>query len=271
MSSSTDNDERLRLLKPLEFCSKILTFHKMLSGFTWGSTNYAPRRFERLLDFLVNSGYELLNARELLERRADKGVALTFDDGYEHLRKHLPPLIDRYRLVPTIFLPTGYIGRPNRWDYSHLFVNTPHLDKNGIRDLVEQGAVIGSHGHRHTDLTLLKDRQLAEELNSSKKTLEDITGQEVTAISYPFGRCNERVIHATAEAGYTDGFTMTFPDEDNHRLAIGRYAVYGYDSFQAIMRKINRGPLYGLEKIKARITNGLGMGTVLLNRLRRME
>ena len=59
---------------------------------------------------------------------------------------------------------------------------------------------IGSHGVTHTKLTELSDKELINELVSSKHFLEDIIGREVHTISYPHGAINSRVKKAVAKA-----------------------------------------------------------------------
>ncbi|HWR82061.1 MAG TPA: polysaccharide deacetylase family protein [Candidatus Deferrimicrobium sp.] len=198
-------------------------------------------------------------------------LLLTFDDGYQHLTDVLPPLIASFHFRPIIFVPTKFIGKTNSWDYSHLLRPTPHLDAPSIRSLSALGVEFGSHSHTHCDLTRCDKAALTSELLRSKAILEDVLGKPVCCISYPFGRYNGRVIQAVAEAGYTRGFTMRFPESSDTALSMGRYAVYGYDSTSSVMRKLSRGPFYNIEKWKARLTNKLSGGTVILDRVVRRE
>jgi len=231
----------------------VLAFHKLTPKVTFGSTNFSPGRFERLLSFLTEFGCSL---------------SITFDDGYQHLRDHLPPLIDRLGFRPIIFVPTDLIGRLNRWDYSSRLAPDPHLDENSIRELADLGVRFGSHGISHRDLTSCSGVELRSELEDSRKRLQDLTGQPVEEISYPFGRADVRVREAAAEAGYSRGYTMEFPTPDDTPLATGRIAIYGYDTHLTVFHKVTGGRLYRLERLKARITNRLSGGTVLLNRFR---
>jgi len=248
----------------------ILAFHKLRPDFSWGATNFSPRRFSRLLTSLIERGFSL---ESLPDATGGKGraVGITFDDGYRHLLDHLPALMDRYHFCPTVFLPTGWIGRANCWDYSHFLQNDPHLGAAEIRQLASLGVEFGSHGQRHVDLRYCDPGQLAAELGYSRKALEDILGREVRTISYPFGGISQTVIAAARKAGYRMGFTMRFPEhggEGGDPLALGRYAVYGYDTPFSIRQKVERGPLYRLERFKAGVTNRLSGGTRLLNALR---
>jgi len=238
----------------------VLTFHKLLPTFSWGSTNFSPHRFERLLKILIDRGFAL-----------NEQITLTFDDGYRHLLDSLPPLIEQFGIRPTVFVPTGWLGRSNRWDYSHLFRDDPHLGGGEVRELADIGVVFGSHGHSHQDLRHVDTSRLKSELIDSRHMLEDIVGTDVHAISYPFGGVNTRVLEAAAEAGFSTGYTMRFPAPGDQPLARGRMAVYGFDTPFSILQKIEHGPLYQLERFKTGVTNGLSSGTRLLNRLRRLS
>jgi peptidoglycan/xylan/chitin deacetylase (PgdA/CDA1 family) len=166
-------------------------------------------------------------------------------------------------------MPSDLIGRSNEWDYSHRFCPTPHLDTTGLRRLSDLGATIGSHGGSHCDLTSCSPDKLRNELIESRQRLQDITGQPIECISYPFGRCNRRVTEAAGEAGYRRGFTMNFPSRTDDPLACGRYPVYGFDTHWSIRQKLDHGPAYQIERFKTAAIGRLSGGTVLLNYLRR--
>jgi len=165
-------------------------------------------------------------------------------------------------------VPTAWIGKANRWDYSYFLKSTPHLDESAIKYLSGLGVEFGSHGHSHTDLTGCSDAKLKEELTNSKSIIEDLTSGEITSISYPFGCSDVRVRNAAAEIGYGHGYVMDFPAATDDALAIGRIPVYSYDSNRAVLHKLTGRRSYGLQRLKARLTNRLSRGTILLNKLR---
>lgn len=236
---------------------KILAFHKIQNSLSFGVTNYSPRRLAGLLRHLKGRKYCL---GSIGDDDADS-LAITFDDGYQHLADHLPQLIEEFGIRPAVFVPTAYIDKNNNWDYSYLFQRCQHLDGPSIKRLADLGVEFGSHGHSHQALTKLSDEQLGDELVRSRKILEDITGRQVRLLSYPFGRCDKRVMTAARSAGYEHAFTMKFPDPGDCALATGRYAIYSYDCHFTIRQKLSGGRLYRLEQAKASFTNRLSAGT----------
>lgn len=231
----------------------LLALHKVQAGLTFGATNYAPQRLTNLIAKLTQAGI---------------AFRLSFDDGYRQLREVLPPLLPKLSCPPIIFMPTYWIGRQNEWDYSHMLKPVPHLGESDIRSLAALGIEFGSHGHSHRVLLGGNDRLLGEELGFSRRILQDLTGQAVDRISYPFGRYDERVMSAAKAEGYRFAYTMSFPEKADPPLATGRYPVYTFDSTAVVIRRLTRGRGYDWERLKVDIATSLSGGTVLLNRLR---
>ena len=240
----------------------VLVFHKVMPGISFGVTNYSPTRLRRLLKFLTFLEYRFTPSHNSPHRC----VRVTFDDAYEHLAEHLPPLIEEFGLRPLIFVPTAYIGKDNTWDYSSGISRVPHLSKDQIKALAQAGVEFGSHGHRHVDLTGLSPDALTDDLRASKDILEDILGEKINSLSYPFGRLNQIVTDSVAALGFTRGYTMSFPGEQDTDLSQGRCAVYSYDTPFSVQQKIGSGPLRRVESLKARLTTRLSGGTILWNR-----
>jgi peptidoglycan/xylan/chitin deacetylase (PgdA/CDA1 family) len=248
-----------------------LVLHKLLKSFTYGVTNFTPERFENLLKFLRTQGWQFSSPEYGLRAEEGRGVVVSFDDGYAHLAEVLPALMERYSFRPIVFMPTGLLGRSNRWDYSHFLRSVPHLDRDQVQNLAAQGVVFGSHGATHGDLTLCPASKLKQELLDSRKVLQDLTGQEVELLSYPFGRYDQRVAEAMQEAGYRYGFTMRLPQTDDQPCLIGRVPIYAFDTPWSINRKLKQGSVNALERFKTDTVNRLSAGTIWLNRLRRLR
>lgn len=246
---------------------KILAFHKLTPKVTYGATNFSPRRFGRLLAYLGRRRLKLETLANVLTAPSEDTLAITFDDAYAHLIDSLPPIMEAHHFEPTVFVPTDFVGAGNSWDYSSFLRSDPHLSPAQIRELAAQGVRFGTHGATHVDLTRCSPDRLVKETRDAKQRLEDILGSAVDGISYPFGRHNQIVRAAVAEAGYRYGLGMNFPTSDDDDLGRGRYAVYFYDTQSSVRTKLMGGRWYAVEKLKASVTNRLSQGTVLLNAL----
>ena len=84
----------------------VLVFHKLTDSVSFGSINYSPERMYKLLSSLTDNGYQFVSVSELMSTNDNRNIAITLDDGYAHLAAALPPLIDRFKIKPMIFVPT---------------------------------------------------------------------------------------------------------------------------------------------------------------------
>lgn len=93
-----------------------------------------------------------------------------------------------------------------------------YLNESELAALARRGVELGSHGASHYAFTALADSDLQSNLVASRELLQRLAPQSPAAISYPYGRVDERVRRATAQSGYRAGFTVRpydgKPDED---------------------------------------------------------
>jgi len=115
----------------------ILMYHRVIDPGPdpWGLC-VSPRHFEEQLQVLATHFHPVAMAELAAAGRAgsvpERGVAITFDDGYvDNLHNALPAL--RRRSVPaTVFVVPGYLGRRQYWwdELETLFLRTATLPAN---------------------------------------------------------------------------------------------------------------------------------------------
>ena len=76
------------------------------------------------------------------------------------------------------------------------------LGRTELRSLSSDRLEIGAHGLSHTSLPELSSRELAHELATCKRMLEDIVSEEVRVFCYPRGRYNAEAIRLLKATGY---------------------------------------------------------------------
>jgi peptidoglycan/xylan/chitin deacetylase (PgdA/CDA1 family) len=72
-------------------------------------------------------------------------------------------------------------------------------------------------------------------LVNSKRVIEELTGREVKAISFPFGKHNSDVVALAHEAGYATQFGLGSAALDG---VIERIPVYRIDTPASVKRKV---------------------------------
>jgi poly-beta-1,6-N-acetyl-D-glucosamine N-deacetylase len=172
-------------------------------------------------------------------------VWISFDDAWRHNLNEVIPLIRDWNLPITIFVPTEEVRRGTFW-FTHALRNAAVLPEPfrrharqlwrvsestrrrvikrlfevcppGEREVMSAAEIaeiakmpqvtIGSHSANHALLPNCDEEELREEINDSKRDLEQWTDRPVRVFSYPNGSFDGRTARVLAEAGYSLAFT----------------------------------------------------------------
>lgn len=215
----------------------ILMYHALSQPITPGFRRWTlrPAVFEAHLAYLTGQGYRTVTVTELAERRRRGGaslagrlVALTFDDGYADFRDVALPMLERYDMTATLFVPTGYVGGRSEWMRGEGEGGRALLSWADLGEIAGRGIEIGAHGHTHPELDTLPPAELTAQARLPRKLLEDRIGIPVRSMAYPFGHYDRRVRDAIAAAGYDAACTMNnwAATRGDHPLELPRLAIF---------------------------------------------
>lgn len=153
-------------------------------------------------------------------------VQLTCDDGWSGSVDLAGPLLAQRGMQMLLFVTTGLIGAPR-------FVTATQL-----AGLPRDTFHVGSHTVTHPFLNELADADIADELTRSKKTLEDLVGYAVDAVSIPNGAADARVVRIAHDCGYRFVYLSAVHRNTRRRgpLAIGRVAIRTGTSAHTVAR-----------------------------------
>ncbi len=136
-----------------------------------------------------------------------RAVAITFDDGYENFYEFALPQLQRHGFPATVYTVASLVGRSATWLAADGLPEAPLMDAARLREIRRAGIQVGSHSLTHVPLAGLGARALAAELAGSRSALEDLLGEPVRHLCYPFGSHDLAVVEAAARADYATGLT----------------------------------------------------------------
>ena len=200
----------------------VLTYHSV--GPT--TLGLAQEKFREQMAWLRGNAavvkLETLLSGEWPDSEGGVTCAITFDDGYASVYRWAFPVLMEYGLPAKVYLVGDAIGEgesKNSNDFTGLYPDEEMLRWREVREMQEHGISFGSHLLRHKDLTSLSAAEAKQELEGSKRLIEERVGAECTNFCYPWGKHNERSVTAVKDAGYEDAVVAIQGRWSDERMA----------------------------------------------------
>jgi len=212
----------------------VLGYHDFSEDLPETEMRIRTSKFRKQLEILQQLDITVISLEDFIAwKRGDislpeKCVLLTFDDGWRSVYTDAFPILREFGHPFVLYLYQNYV------DGGGKALTTPM-----IREMLEQGGVLGSHSVSHPLPSVVKakreegpeafDAYLRVELGQSKKFLEERFGVPVTTYAYPGGFFTEEMLELAPELGYSHLFTVeprkvrrASPD-----FALPRYMILG--------------------------------------------
>ncbi|HKG05511.1 MAG TPA: polysaccharide deacetylase family protein [Pedobacter sp.] len=197
------------------------------------------QNFKDQIKMLADSGYHTILPDQLyayLNTGAplpSKPIMLTFDDTDMDQFTIAAPTLKKYGYKAVYFIMTVSIGRKGK------FVD--YMTKEQIKQLSDEGNVIGSHTYDHKNFKKYQGKDWEEQLDKPTKKLEEITGKKMTEFAYPFGLWNAEGIPELKKRGFRMAFSLADKRDQNDPLfTIRRIIASGYWSPKTLSNSIKR-------------------------------
>jgi len=212
----------------------------------------APDLMERHLDYLVKR-YHIVPLAQLVDAitarnwriMPPKSLVITFDDGVRH-NADLLHLFERYSVQPTIYVCSQIVGRDRHYWFheiddseslkalstaDRLAVLARQVGFAPLKDYpaeqrqalnreeiaaMSQQVDFQSHTRFHPVLTTCSDAECREEIELSRREVEELSGKPCRHFSYPNGDYTEREVTLVKGAGYASGRTIDLGWNDAH-------------------------------------------------------
>ncbi len=186
----------------------ILAYHSF-AGSASKAWQYAlePALFDEHCAYLREQNYFSLTLAECVRLKemavSARPVVLTFNGAFADFGRVLP-ILEKYQLSATLFVPTAFVGKASSWLGSEQ--QRPLLDWEDLRGLAN--IEIGSLGHEHLHLTQVRESAVREDVARSKVMVEDTLGLPCQSFAYPYGETNASVTSMVKAADFLVACTL---------------------------------------------------------------
>jgi peptidoglycan/xylan/chitin deacetylase (PgdA/CDA1 family) len=205
----------LRLLgRPRRQRLTILYYH--------GVTRDSRPSFARQMQALYR-GAIVLPASYRGQLAADKNrkfVAITFDDAFISVAENGLPELEKYSFHSTIFVPVGWLGQTPGWALETSEVGSAEpqelsevvMSSDQLQGLNRASVSLGSHTLTHPSLPDIESEQAREEVERSRLLLAELTGRDISELSFPYGAHSEPTVALCRAALYKTVYSI-IPEE----------------------------------------------------------
>ncbi len=192
--------------------------------------------FKEHLSLMTELGCDFVASRD--ESTGSFPVSMTFDDGDRSNYTVGFPLCVEHGVPGEFYVTSSWIDKGT------------HMSVSMLREMHQQGMLIGAHGHTHRYLSDLDDNDLADELERSKAIIEQAIGDRVQDIALPGGRGGKRVERACQKAGFTRVLTskVGYQLPRKNHLLIPRFSISAKTSTSELEKIISRDRGYLLKQ-----------------------
>jgi peptidoglycan/xylan/chitin deacetylase (PgdA/CDA1 family) len=181
-----------------------------------------PALFREQMKMLGDSGYKAVLPDQLIQYLKtgqglpEKPVMLSFDDADLSQFDVAKPVLDQYGFKAAFFIMTVVLNKPG------------YMKREHIRQLSDEGHVIGSHTWDHMNVKKLTEQDWAIQIDKPSRQLSEITGKPVEYFAYPFGLWDAAAASGIKGRGFKGAFQLSAKRDSTQPLyTIRRIIVPG--------------------------------------------
>jgi len=209
----------------------------------------SSEKLEAQFKFLAENDYHSYHLSELIQLqklRAKKNIVITFDDGYVNQLKYAYPLLQKYKLKATFFIPLKYIGSEDTWNSP----TSPIMDYEALRSLDPSVVELAYHSFEHKKYTELSSGQIETDTQKAFEVVSENALPLKPYLAYPYGKFPRK------DPERSQFFQQLQKNQFQYGLRIGnRLNAFPFNNPFEIQRIDVKGE-YNLSKFKRKIRFG---------------
>lgn len=202
--------------------------------------------FERQMKYLKDKKYNVIKLVELaekLKKREEvkpKTVVITFDDAYKDNYSIAFPILKKYSLPSTIFVPTAYIGKEMLNSEGKTI---PVMNWLEAKEMEESGLVdFASHSHTHPMMDRIAFEEFISEIKTSENMLKQNLKRPVKIFSFPKGKFKPEHADYLKKQDYLGAVTVKegLVGSNDDPFTLKRNFVFSKGGFSQFKGKLGR-------------------------------
>ncbi len=140
---------------------------------------------EEQFKYLVSKNYQTHHLSELQNKTklSGKNVVITFDDVTVNQLEYAVPLLEKYNLKATFFVPFAYIGGVDGWNKDN---NEPIMTIEQLKNLPSL-IELGHHSNKHRAYSQLTSQEIYEDFEACYEMCREHGLDVFRGVAYPYG------------------------------------------------------------------------------------
>jgi peptidoglycan/xylan/chitin deacetylase (PgdA/CDA1 family) len=147
-------------------------------------------KFEEQIKFLITANYKFYFASEidLIDLSLKKNVIITFDDVTKNQLEYAMPILEKYKIKATFFVPFGFVGKKDFWNNTNPDLNNDIMTINELKSLNKNYVELGHHSFNHQKFDSISSKDIQEDFDKSFQFINENKLSVQPIIAYPYGK-----------------------------------------------------------------------------------
>lgn len=227
----------------------ILMYHNVSNDKNSSGLTIFTEKLEEQFRYLNENGYTAYHFSELENRTSieSKSVIITFDDVTVNQLVYAVPLLQKYNLKASFFIPFGYIGNADLWNSGKEKIMSIEQLKS-----LDNRVELGLHSFEHKKYAALTEAEINADFSKCFEIIEQNGLKVYNALAYPYGNYPKKEPHKSnfisvlkqnnVKAGLRIGNRINkFPFKNPYEIM--RIDIKGQDSLLKFKFKLRFGKL----------------------------
>ncbi|KAF2334886.1 polysaccharide deacetylase family protein [Flavobacterium daemonense] len=233
----------------------ILMYHNVCqSASDCNKLTVSVQNLERQFQYLKDNNYKTFHFSELekMEAIPQKSIILTFDDVTENQLVYALPLLEKYKLKASFFIPFQYIGKTDSWQKKTGEPEQKIMTIEQLKELPRHIIELGYHSYAHNRYQTLSKSEIENDFLKCEEIIGNYNLDVFPALAYPYGNypkegsenanfkttINENKMKFGLKIGNRPN---TFPFKDKYEIK--RIDIKGLDNLIVFKLKVRFGKL----------------------------